>query len=114
MVLAGLAAAVLVGAGVASADPQPTAQQVVEGAVTKIARQLDGRRDQLAADRKELYTLIDRELLPDFDTDYAGRLVLGKAWRDASPAQRKRFVDAFYNFLLRSYASAVLKFDQKN
>ncbi len=98
----------------AMAAPAPTAQQVVEGAVTRIAGQLDNRRDQLAADRKELYALIDHELLPDFDTDYAGRLVLGKAWRDATPEQRKRFVDVFYDFLLRSYATAVLKFDQKN
>jgi phospholipid transport system substrate-binding protein len=107
-----LPALALVASVAAAADATPN--QVVESAVTSIAQQLDGRRDQLAANRKELYTLIDRELLPKFDTDYAGRLVLGKSWRDATPEQRQRFVGAFYNFLLRSYATAVLKFDQNN
>jgi len=89
-----------------------TAQQVVERTVQSLAAELDGRRQELTANRKELYALVDRQLLPQFDTDYAGRLVLGKSWRNATPEQRKRFVDAFYNFLLRSYATAILKFDQ--
>ena len=96
----------------AAQGAEPTAQQVVEQTVNSIAAQLDGRRQELTANRKELYALIDHELLPKFDTDYAGRLVLGKSWRNATPEQRKRFVDAFYNFLLRSYATAILKFDQ--
>lgn len=90
----------------------PSAHEVVETTVSRMAAQLDGRRDELSANKKELYSLIDRELLPQFDTDYAGRLVLGKSWRTATPAQRERFVDAFYNFLLRSYATAILKFEQ--
>lgn len=89
-----------------------TANQVVEQTVRKISAQLDGRRDELTKNKKELYALIDRELLPQFDTDYAGKLVLGKSWRTATQAQRERFVDVFYNFLLRSYATAILKFDQ--
>jgi phospholipid transport system substrate-binding protein len=89
-----------------------TPQQVVEQTVQRLAGELNGRRQELTANRRELYALVDRELLPQFDTDYAGRLVLGKSWRDATPEQRKRFVEVFYNFLLRSYATAILKFDQ--
>lgn len=108
-----LPALVLSLALVASAGAaEQTAHQVVEVTMNNISRQLDGRREELAANKPELYALIDRELLPKFDVDYAGRLVLGKAWRNATPAQRKRFVDVFYNFLLRSYATAILKFEQ--
>ncbi len=95
-----------------AAGAEETAQQVVEQAVDRISAQLNGRREELAANKQELYALINHELLPKFDVDYAGRLVLGKAWRDATPVQRKRFVDVFYNFLLRSYATAILKFEQ--
>lgn len=95
-----------------AATAEPTAHEVVEATVSSISRQIDERRAELTANRRELYALIDRELLPKFDTDYAGRLVLGKSWRGASAEQRKRFVDAFYNFLLRSYATAILKFEQ--
>lgn len=97
-------------ASVAAAEQ--SAHQVVEQTVQSITKQLDGRRDELSRNKRELYALIDQVLLPQFDTDYAGRLVLGKAWRSATPAQRERFVDAFYNFLLRSYATALLKFDE--
>lgn len=111
--LTSLVPVLLLATGPAMAAPVPP-QQVIESAVTRISQQLDEHGDELAADRKALYAMIDRELLPDFDSDYAGRLVLGKAWREASADQRQRFVDVFYNFLLRSYATAVLKFDQKD
>ena len=89
-------------------------EQVVHATADALAEQLKGKREQYAANRKELYSLVDRILLPNFDTRYAGRLVLGKHWRTSSDAQRNRFIDTFYNFLLRSYAKAVLEFDQNN
>jgi phospholipid transport system substrate-binding protein len=49
-------------------------------------------------------------LLPNFDTDYSARLVLGQTWRTATPDQRKRFVDAFYHSLLRNYGAALIDF----
>jgi phospholipid transport system substrate-binding protein len=49
-------------------------------------------------------------LLPNFDTEYAARLVLGQAWRTATPEQRKRFVDAFYHSLLHNYGNALVDF----
>jgi phospholipid transport system substrate-binding protein len=49
-------------------------------------------------------------LLPNFDTDYAARLVLGQTWRTATADQRKRFVDAFYHSLLRNYGAALVDF----
>lgn len=86
--------------------------EVIQQAADDMAKRLDGRQDYLAEHPEELYALINEVLLPKFDTRYAGRLVLGKHWRDATPEQRDRFVDAFYNFMLRSYAKGVLKFDQ--
>jgi phospholipid transport system substrate-binding protein len=94
------------------AAAEQTAQQVVQETSDAIARQLNGHEAEYSANKKALYDLIDRELLPKFDVDYAGRLVLGKAWRSATPAQREKFVDVFYNFLLRSYSTAILKFKQ--
>ena len=45
---------------------------------------------------------------------YAGRIVLGKHGRDASPEQRRRFIDAFYRSLLRTYAEGLLEFRADN
>jgi phospholipid transport system substrate-binding protein len=89
-------------------------QEVVQDTVKATSKELSGRREELKSKPKELYALVDRIMLPQFDTRYAAQLVLGKHWKTADEAQRKRFIDAFYNFLLRSYAKAILRFDEKN
>lgn len=109
--LSSLLLTVVAGAALASAQ---TAHQLVEQLVNDVAAEIDSRRDELTADKTRLYALVDQQLLPHFDVNYAGRLVLGKSWRSATPAQRERFVDAFYNFLLRSYATAILKFKKED
>ena len=99
-------------AGLAAASTD-SPYDIIRLTADELTERLDGRRDYLAQNPAELYGLIDAVLLPRFDTRYAGYLVLGKRnWRAASEVQRTRFVDAFYGFLLRSYADAVLKFDQ--
>ena len=108
--LAATLLSVALAGGMALAAPP---NEVIQDAADDMAKRLEGRKDYLAEHPEELYALINEVLLPKFDTRYAGRLVLGKHWRDATPEQRDRFVDAFYNFMLRSYAKGVLKFDQE-
>ncbi|MEQ9562415.1 MAG: ABC transporter substrate-binding protein, partial [Woeseiaceae bacterium] len=84
---------------------------IIEEAADELDAALQGRREELKANRQELYELIDRILLPRFDRTYAAQLVLGQHWRTATADQRTRFVDAFYNSLLRKYADGVLEFD---
>ena len=62
------------------------------------------------ADPTKLDSLVANVLLPNFDTEYAARLVLGQTWRTATPDQRKRFVDGFYHSLLRNYGAALVDF----
>lgn len=76
-----------------------------------LTEKLDGRKAELAADRKSLYALIDEMLLPRFDRKFAAQLVLARHWRSASEAQRTRFIEAFYQALLRRYADGILEFD---
>ncbi|MCC5794404.1 MAG: ABC transporter substrate-binding protein [Chromatiales bacterium] len=97
------------------AESPPDPNVLVEQTVQKIARALDGRQRELERDLDELYRLIDEILLPRFDTETAARLVLGRFnWREASPEQRERFISAFYNFVLRTYARGLLNFDQNS
>lgn len=93
------------------ADDQ-TPQEVIEGAVAILAEKMDGRQEELAADRDTLYALIDEMLLPRFDRKFAAQLVLAKHWRRADAAQRDRFINAFYQALLRRYADGLLEFEQ--
>lgn len=91
-------------------DSTPTA--VIESAVAQFAEKMDGRQEELASDRDALYALIDEILLPRFDRKFAAQMVLAKHWRVADDAQRTRFIDAFYQALLRRYADGLLEFEQ--
>lgn len=95
---------------VAGAADSPNA--LIEESVALLAERLDGRKEDLANDKPALYALIDEILLPRFDREYAAALVLGKHWRTASAADRRRFIEAFYRSLLRRYADGVLDFER--
>ena len=105
--------AILLAAGLSSGSfaADETPNEVVESAVALFAASLDGRRDELAADRAALYELIDEILLPRFDRKFAAQVVLARHWRDASESQRERFIEAFYQALLRRYADGLLQFE---
>ena len=88
---------------------------VVEQTATSLQEKLNGQQQYYAENAEELYALIDTILLPNFDIQYAGKLVLGKShWVAATEEQRTRFVDAFYTFLIKTYAKGILDFDQEN
>jgi phospholipid transport system substrate-binding protein len=109
----GIALGLLMLAGfVAAADsvPGPAPQDLIETAATSMLKALDADREAAHSDPARVRQLVDEILLPSFDTDYSARLVLGKHWRDAKPAQRQRFIDAFYQALLRNYGSALAEF----
>ena len=101
--------ALLVGAGVAATTAGP--DEVIRQASDEIVAVLDTRRDELAADQDELYAVVDDILLPRFDRRYAGGLVMGKYWREATDEQRERFILALYRSLLRTYATNILDYD---
>ncbi len=98
------------GARAAETVPGPGPQELIETAARRMLEALDADRDAARKDPRYVQGLVDRILLPSFDTDYSARLVLGKHWRAASPEQRKRFVHAFYQSLLRNYGSALAEF----
>ena len=84
--------------------------QLIESSANVLLSGIDARRAEFRKDPTGLYDLVDSTLLPNFDTPYAAQLVLGKHWRTATPAQRKRFVDAFYKSLLYTYGDAMVDF----
>jgi phospholipid transport system substrate-binding protein len=91
-----------------SADQQPS--DIVQASAQGILKELDANRDAYHKDPSKIATLVDKYLLPHFDTEYAARLVLAQYWRTATPEQKKRFVDAFYHSLLQNYGSALADF----
>jgi len=83
---------------------------IVQSAAQSILKDLDANRAMYQKDPTKVGVLVDKYLLPHFDTEYAARLVLAQNWRNATADQRKRFVDAFYHSLLTNYGSALADF----
>jgi phospholipid transport system substrate-binding protein len=88
----------------------PAPQDLIQDAAQRLLKALDADRAGYRKEPGRINKLVDEILLPHFDTDYSARLVLAKHWRTASPAQRQRFVDAFYQGLLRNYGAALAEF----
>ena len=84
---------------------------VIQEAVELLTEGLNGRKEELVADKDALHAFIDSILLPRFDRRFAASAVLAKHWRTASDEQKERFVDAFYTTLVQRYAEGILEFD---
>jgi phospholipid transport system substrate-binding protein len=84
--------------------------QLLQTAAQNMLKELDTNRDEYRKDPKKIDALVEKDLLPHFDTEYAARLVLGQHWRDATPDQRKRFIDAFYHSMIANYGKSLVDF----
>ena len=89
-----------------SSDPAA----LVKSAANTLLQDLDAHRSEYRQDSGKLRMLVDQVLLPHFDTQLAARAVLGPNWNKATPDQRQRFIQAFYNSLMRNYGTALLDF----
>jgi phospholipid transport system substrate-binding protein len=92
------------------AQEQRGPQELMQDIATQMLERLDENRTELRDDPTKVYPIVETILLPHFDTDYAARLVLAQHWRTASPEQRKRFVSALYDALLKTYGGALTDF----
>lgn len=112
--LAGMIVATLGALGAAGAADATGPKELIEISAKKMLTELDANRAAYRKDRTRVHKLVDEVLLPNFDTEYAARMVLGKHWRTATQEQRKRFIGAFYQSLLENYGSALLEFTADN
>jgi phospholipid transport system substrate-binding protein len=90
----------------AAEDPAALVQEAAQGMLADI----DKNRDAYRRNPAKVAPVVDKYLLPHFDTETAARVVLGQYWRSATPEQRQRFIDAFYHSLLGNYGQALVEF----
>ncbi len=93
-----------------AADAQPGPGELIDSVAHQVLKSLDAHREEMRKDPKKIRKLVDDLLLPRFDTEYSARQVLGLHWRKATPDQRTRFIEAFYQSLLQNYGEALLDF----
>ena len=83
---------------------------VIQTAAQGMLGELDKDRAAYKSDPAKINALVNKYLLPHFDSEFSAQLVLGQYWRTASAEQRKRFIDAFYKSLLNNYGAALADF----
>ncbi|MGB2680464.1 MAG: ABC transporter substrate-binding protein [Candidatus Competibacter sp.] len=91
---------------VAATPPENVVQQTSE-------RMLDALRQNRATidrDPGQIYALVNQIVLPNFDFELMSRWVLGRAWQQATPEQRRQFTEEFRALLVRTYAKALLEY----
>ena len=84
--------------------------ELIETSSRIILDTIGANREDFRKHPAKVRALVDEVLLPYFDTRLAAQRVLAQHWRTATPAQRKRFVDAFYKSLLAQYGDALVNF----
>jgi phospholipid transport system substrate-binding protein len=60
-----------------------------------------------AGDQAHIRDLIESKIAPHFDMDRMTALAAGRAYRQATPEQRKRLADEFKSLLIRTYSNAL-------
>ena len=93
-----------------AADANESPSDIVQTAAKGMLKDLDADRAGYKKDPAKVGDLVNKYLLPHFDTQLAAQLVLGQYWKKATADQRSRFVDAFYRSLLNNYGSALADF----
>jgi phospholipid transport system substrate-binding protein len=115
-VLGALLLALVPAAAIAAQEPidSSSPQRLVETAAKALLADLDANRESYRKDLGALQKMIESRFLQHVDSQYAAQQVLGAAWRNATPEQRERFVNAFKKVMLGTYGSALLDFTAEN
>jgi phospholipid transport system substrate-binding protein len=88
-------------------------EELVRERTARITELIKANRDAYSKDHRKLYAMVDEQVLPYFDFRVMARSVLGRHWRDATADQRGRFTREFRELLVRTYATALLKYNDE-
>jgi len=90
------------GSTLAQEAPDVVVKQVAAQVVTALREDPDLRSGNPA----KMAQLIEQVIAPHFDFERMTRLAVGRAWRQATPDQRKALIEEFRTLLIRSYSTA--------
>ncbi|MBK0002810.1 MULTISPECIES: phospholipid-binding protein MlaC [Erwiniaceae] len=76
-------------------------------AAAKTFDRLKNEQPKIKQDPNYLRQVVKEELLPYVQIKYAGALVLGRYYKEATPAQREAYFSAFGDYLAQAYGQAL-------
>lgn len=94
----------------AGAQAAAAPDEVVKTATDEIRADIAKNVTKYQSDKASFYAMVDREIVPHFDTNYIAKVILGTHLKEASPEQIAQFERAFKDMLVRSYADKLLEY----
>jgi len=95
---------------VSAVAPAAWAQQdpnkFVEDLSSKVIDKIKGDKQIKDGDLKRISDLVDTTLMPHVNFERMTALSVGRAWREATPEQKKQLMTEFRILLLRTYSNA--------
>ncbi len=107
LMVALLAIAPLAHVQAAPAVDQTNPYALMNAAADKTFTRLKNEQSQIRQNPNYLRNIVREELLPYVQVKYAGALVLGTYYRQATPAQRDAYFKAFQAYLEQAYGQAL-------
>jgi len=87
---------------------------VMNEAANKTFTRLKTEQPKIKQDPNYLRVIVHDELLPYVQIKYAGALVLGRYYQQATPAQRDAYFEAFSAYLQQAYGQALAMYNGQN
>ncbi|WP_323636844.1 phospholipid-binding protein MlaC [Pectobacterium polaris] len=106
-----LMVALLVVAPLANAADQTNPYRLMNEAAEKTFDRLKNEQPKIKQNPDYLRTVVREELLPYVQVRYAGALVLGRYYKDSTPAQRDAYFKAFEAYLEQAYGQALAMYN---
>jgi len=91
----------------ANAADQTNPYKLMNEAAAKTFTRLKNEQPKIKQNPNYLRDVVRQELLPYVQIKYAGALVLGRYYREATPAQREAYFNAFGDYLAQAYGQAL-------
>lgn len=98
----------LLSPGTVLAESSPT--ELVRTTANTMLATLEAQRAEIEQRPQLIDQLVGRIVAPHFDFALITQSTVGADWRRATPAQREALTDAFRAVLVRTYATALLKY----
>lgn len=95
----------------ACVSAQSLAQEAPDVLVKRVSQEvLDAAKNDKgvrAGDYRRVRELVEDKVLPHMDFEKTTALVAGRAWREASPEQKRQLVDEFRSLVIHTYSGAL-------
>ena len=84
--------------------------ELVRRTTTDVLNIIKADKDLASGDTRKIVQLAEEKVLPNFDFARMTQLAVGRAWRDATDAQKEALTREFRTLLVRTYSTSLTQF----